>query len=327
MAAFHDVAAFDRAALMTVDPETMLPSGGLVEGFDPEYCAPFWDSELLDPDFNKFTDLARSVDGVATLEDAVDGDLGRSPRYQKLYSGLGTPDELRVAFVAGTSCLAVGVFLRPAGMGPYAGDELTAVRHLRPLATNALRRALGRIHDAANRRPPTVVMLDGSGAITGMSTGARQMLDDLRGDIDAGELPAIVAAAATKARWSRAAVNLTTRVQGRSGEWLRLHVTPMEGEAGPVAMTIEPARPDDLVRVLLESYGLTQRETEIVLLLARGLSTKEIAAELIISAHTVRDYVKSIYDKAGVNSRGELVARLFSNHVLNRFHSAVLHRG
>jgi hypothetical protein len=48
--AFHDVARFDRCAVMTTDPETLLPSGGVVEGFDSESCGPFWENELLDPD-------------------------------------------------------------------------------------------------------------------------------------------------------------------------------------------------------------------------------------------------------------------------------------
>jgi DNA-binding NarL/FixJ family response regulator len=71
---------------------------------------------------------------------------------------------------------------------------------------------------------------------------------------------------------------------------------------------------------------LTEREIEIVIMLARGFATKEIAAELSLSAYTVRDHVKSIFDKTGVNSRGELVARLFSEHLLVGFHAAVVLR-
>lgn len=77
------------------------------------------------------------------------------------------------------------------------------------------------------------------------------------------------------------------------------------------------------VRSLLESHGLTQREVEIVILLARGLATKDVAAELTLSPHTVRDHIKTIFEKTGVNSRGELVARLFAEHLLEAFHAAV----
>lgn len=75
-AALHDVVTFSWSALMTVDPDTLLPTGGLVEGFAAEACAPFWDNELLAPGYNKFTDLARSTTSVATLFEATDGDLG-----------------------------------------------------------------------------------------------------------------------------------------------------------------------------------------------------------------------------------------------------------
>lgn len=322
--AFHEVASFEWCAVMTTDPETFLPSGGVVEGFSPQACVPFWDNELLDADFNKFTELARSVDPVATLLDSVDGVLERSPRYQKLYAPLEAADELRVAFVSGSSCFGVGVFLRAADQGPFTAEEVAEARALLPGATTALRRALGRILTDASTQPPIVIMLDGEGSVTGMTAGGREVLEDLRVNID-GDFPGLLQVAATKARFSRASTSLTTRLRGRSGRWLRLHVTPMEDEHGGVALTVETARPDDLVRILLDSYGLTPRETEIVLRLCRGMTSKEIAAELFISVHTVRDHVKVIYEKAEVSSRAELVARLFSNHVLDRFHGTVAH--
>ncbi len=99
----------------------------------------------------------------------------------------------------------------------------------------------------------------------------------------------------------------------------------MVGGEGIVSVTIENAAPGDLVPILLDSYGLSERETDIVFLVCRGISTKEMAAELSISVHTVRDHLKSIFEKAGVNSRGELVAGLFTNHLLDRFHTTVVH--
>lgn len=326
--AFHEIAGFEWAAVMTTDPDTNLPTGGVVEGFPPDVCGPFWDNELLDPDFNKFNQLARTSPPVATLTAAVDGDLARSPRYTKLYAGVGAADELRVAFVAGTSCLGIGVFLRSETDGEFTAEELADVRALLPVATTALRRAHGRFDHATTNHPPVVIILDAAGGIRSASAGARRLLDDLRtSGVDEPGLPTLIQAAATRARWSRSSTSLATRIQRRSGEWLRLHVVPMDDGDGSVAVTVEQARPDDLVPIMLESYGLTDRETDVVLLLARGLSTKEIAEELMISAHTVRDHVKAVYDKAGVSSRGELVARMFSEHLLADFHAAVAHVG
>jgi len=52
---------------------------------------------------------------------------------------------------------------------------------------------------------------------------------------------------------------------------------------------------------------LTERETEILTLFAKGLSYKEAARALEISNHTIGDYVKSIYGKLSVHSRNEAV--------------------
>lgn len=323
--AFHDVLRFDRCAVMTTDPQTYLPSGGVVEGFRPEDCTPFWENELADPDFNKFTDLARRLEPIATLADAVDGDLMRSPRYAKLYAAAEAPDELRLVFLAGTSCLGVGVFLRPTGAGEFTAPELTDATQLLPVATTVLRHAYGRLRQDASARPPVVVVLAPDDAVVAVSAGGMELLEDLRVNGVDGDLPSVVKVAAAKARATRSVTSLTTQLRGRSGRWLRLHVSPMEGDDEHVVVTVEPAPPDDLVRILLDSYGLTPRETDIVLLVCRGLATKEIARELTISVHTVRDHLKVIYGKAGVASRGELAAQLFSNHVLDRMHQQVSH--
>jgi DNA-binding NarL/FixJ family response regulator len=53
--------------------------------------------------------------------------------------------------------------------------------------------------------------------------------------------------------------------------------------------------------------GLTTRESEILSLIAKGFSFAEIAQLLEISPHTVTTYVKKIYQKLAVHSRGEAV--------------------
>lgn len=51
--------------------------------------------------------------------------------------------------------------------------------------------------------------------------------------------------------------------------------------------------------------GLTAREIEVLRLLARGLSTKQIAEQLVISRKTARNHVQNIYAKAGVSNRAQ----------------------
>ena len=56
--------------------------------------------------------------------------------------------------------------------------------------------------------------------------------------------------------------------------------------------------------------GLTAREVDVLRLLARGLSSKEISARLVISPKTARNHIEHIYTKTGVSSR--VTASLFA---------------
>jgi len=68
---------------------------------------------------------------------------------------------------------------------------------------------------------------------------------------------------------------------------------------------------------------LTGRESEVVRLLVRGFSTKQIAGALGVSFHTASTHLKHIYKKLGVHKRTELVAQVLTGGVGdNRLRSA-----
>ena len=108
------------------------------------------------------------------------------------------------------------------------------------------------------------------------------------------------------------------RLRNRRGRWLVLHASPLTGpgtnEGGSVALVIEAAKSAEIAPIIIEAYSLTSRERDVLGAIARGSSTAEIAAELFLSPHTVRDHVKAIFEKVGVRSRGELVATVFADH-------------
>ena len=59
----------------------------------------------------------------------------------------------------------------------------------------------------------------------------------------------------------------------------------------------------------VDQYGtpkLSQREVQVIQLVAQGLNNREIAKELGIGQYAVRNYVYKIYDKIGVSNRVEL---------------------
>jgi two-component system nitrate/nitrite response regulator NarL len=60
-------------------------------------------------------------------------------------------------------------------------------------------------------------------------------------------------------------------------------------------------------RAPVERGPLTQRESEVLHLLAQGLTNKEIAAELGVSAHTAKFHVNGILEKLGAMTRTEAV--------------------
>lgn len=87
-----------------------------------------------------------------------------------------------------------------------------------------------------------------------------------------------------------------------------------EVRSGGAPMTSE------IARMLVEAFqkkpanvaaceGLTQRETEILVLLSQGLSNKEIADPLKISYDTVRAHLRHIYEKLHVRGRTEAVQK------------------
>ena len=58
---------------------------------------------------------------------------------------------------------------------------------------------------------------------------------------------------------------------------------------------------------LVES--LSERELEVLRLMATGLKYQEIAEELVVSVNTVRHHTRNIYGKLNVNSRAQAIAR------------------
>jgi DNA-binding CsgD family transcriptional regulator len=83
-------------------------------------------------------------------------------------------------------------------------------------------------------------------------------------------------------------------------------------------MLLEPATPTEVAPLVLQAYGLTEREMQVAHLVLKGLSTGEIADNLAITALTVQQHLKSVFDKTAVHSRRELVTQVFAQHYLPR---------
>jgi DNA-binding CsgD family transcriptional regulator len=123
----------------------------------------------------------------------------------------------------------------------------------------------------------------------------------------------VAAAARAANRQGLADEGARVRVLTRAGRWLVLHGTRL-GSGDRTAVIIEAAGPAVIAPLIVEGFGLSDRERQIVPLVLRGASTQEIARALRLSPLTVQDHLKSIFDKMGVRSRRELAGRIFFDH-------------
>ena len=68
------------------------------------------------------------------------------------------------------------------------------------------------------------------------------------------------------------------------------------------------------VKHTLTDATLSNRENEILKLLAKGLLYKEIASQLSLSTGTVRQHIHNIYEKLHVQNRTEALNKVYSKH-------------
>jgi DNA-binding NarL/FixJ family response regulator len=112
---------------------------------------------------------------------------------------------------------------------------------------------------------------------------------------------------------------------GADGYWLKqtepakLRAALLELLHGGVPMTSSIARHvADYFRKRAKTRGeiirLSPRETELLALLAKGYSNKEIADKLTLTLETIQSYLKSVYRKMHVHSRAEAAAKYRSSH-------------
>ena len=87
------------------------------------------------------------------------------------------------------------------------------------------------------------------------------------------------------------------------GVWLGLTLTRREIVVKEVPVPAVKDVPFAVDTARVRELGITPRELEILQLMSRGLSTREMAATLFVSENTVKTHASRLLDKLGVNRR------------------------
>jgi DNA-binding CsgD family transcriptional regulator len=325
---------FDGACWHTLDPGSELITQHRLQDL-PDRFPVLANNEYAVDDVNKFDQLARADRTAATMSTATGGHPERSPRFRDLLTPAGLGPELRSAFVADGATWGALILVRQAGKPDFEDRDVELLVNASALFARAVRRGLiaeACESSAALPDAPGVIEMDASDALIRVSSSAHPLLAELSGSTPEVGLrsPAIHAiASATRtaiARGSNTGTTVlpTSAVKTPARSWLVLHGgllgTPGSGE---IAIFIQRAHPTLIAPLLLKAYGLTPREQEVTQLILRGATTMQAAQRLTISPHTVGDHMKSIFEKTGARTRGELSASVFFGEHLPRIQDRV----
>jgi DNA-binding CsgD family transcriptional regulator len=324
---------FDASLFVATDPATTLPAPPVRLDSVDEECHTFWDRELLIEDVLLYRDLARRTVPVGTMQLATGGHPGRSARHRELNQPNGFDDELRVAFRGRSGCWGVASLWRQRGRPHFTESEVTLMALLASAIGRAFRRGVleDRVSLGVGPTGPGLLVFSPAGSLESLNEDAAGWLTQLSPEADRSKtddvlIPTEVYSVMSQARAvasGRSAAPARTRVRTRTGGWLALHASCLrdgDGQFGDTAVVIEAAHASEIAPIIIQAYELTEREQAVTRMITQGLSTAEIAEALMLSLHTVRGYVKAVFEKIGVASRGELVAKLFADHYYGPLH-------
>jgi DNA-binding CsgD family transcriptional regulator len=239
------------------------------------------------------------------------GDPESSPMWRHVQRGLGVVDLASVAFADRYGVRAFLELWRTSGR--FTDEELDLLTSLQPAVTGGLRSAVARTFSEPAAEPPAtgpaVVVLGPDLQLrtrTDAAAGALLRLNPPDEPMQPIPASAYNVGAALVAHESGVSVGEPwSRVHLGAGRWVTVRASRL-GE--DVAVSIEPSTAAERVDLVARSAGLSDRETEVLGVLAAGLTSPEIAERLHLSEHTVNDHVKARPHRA--RNRQQLLARI-----------------
>jgi DNA-binding CsgD family transcriptional regulator len=228
---------------------------------------------------------------------------------------------------AGYAWGSLGIYREP-GQPQFDRDEIQFLRVVAPALAEGAQRGLlvGEASDPEGPDAAGLVVLKDDWSVDSLTPGVERWLSELSDSEweKSGLPPAILSVAGRALRTAQSADDpgevALARVLSREGRWAVLHGASMVADgARRVAVIIEAGQPARISQLLMAAYGLSEREQDVTRLVLRGDSTAQISENLCVSAHTVQQHLKSVFEKTGVRSRRELAGKVFFAHYEPRF--------
>jgi DNA-binding CsgD family transcriptional regulator len=296
------------ASWSTHDPATGLFTSCTMSGApkDPVGEARLFRCEFTEGEPASYRSLIGQHGSIAILSDVTGGELSKASRYRHIFEPFGLTDELRAVLWADGTAWGSATLLRAGGR--FEARDIKAVSAIARQAADGIRLAL--LRGAASRpevveEPPGIFEVQPDGRVEPTTLPAEYWLNL----VDVKLITAINAtAAAIRANpgWSGAG----SRLALSDGRILSIHAAAMIQEKGTVAVIVDRARPAEVSAMLVDAYGLTNRQRDVLGRLLLGRPMTNLAHSLGISEHTAQDHRKAIYRRMGVSSRSELAALL-----------------
>lgn len=303
----------DTWCIATADPSTLLMTDVVAEARVPG-SARFFELEYGERDFLHQRDLARGATRSGALSRATGGRLERSARWRELIEPFGMGDQLRAALASKNGCWGyIGIERVPGSM--FDARDVSLIADISKAFAEGLRMSMlaEMARTPSSRTGPAFLVLGEDLSVESVNEPDAIF----EGSILPGtQPPAAVLSVAARLRTRPDDGPVTMRVASPLG-WVVLTASRLRSsdEVERVAIVAQSTR-TDIMDLLSVMYRFTPRETQIVRHVLRGADTAEIARALHLSALTVQQHLKSVFRKADVGSRRELVGHVFERHFL-----------
>lgn len=310
---------YEAGCFTTVDSLTLLSTGAFTDARIEKIHPLLFENEYLQKDFNRFENLIKLPVPVGVLSHSTNGNLALSTRSKEILQPAGFSDELRAAVMYKGKCCGFLTLFRSNKQQMFTQKDMDEIISLlQPISI--------KLYDFfAAPLPPgntadwdkSVILLNEDMQITAANKGGQSLLDFLRKleQIDSTILPRPVRAVCTKAK-ANDLVQTEAKIciHPSAGEFFTIHATLMQSQDQHFAVTCQKTAPQEILHNTASLYRLSDREKQLVNYIFLGNTTKEIAAALYISPHTVQDHLKSIFTKTNSTTRGELVWVLLNKY-------------